>query len=681
MKLCYSLTWIQANSPGNDYRINSRIWLQDAGGTGAPLSRPELQSYAVYIQAEIRRVWSTANNPGLSSGQGATPLIYNASFDTITCDPPAVPTHVNDTGVVVGLWADRLLVNPNVNPVQNEILFNVGRLPVGGARSFMDMANQRGQLYYRNPQVVGPVVPLFVDTTDANTYSDLHHVASHEFGHALGLSDRYHYLGTGNYINEVADPSDPSSNLNFVGAHGELHVPMYLPCLFDPTIGDDNGTMPPPYNQEPHNQISANVPQPNYNSPGDSNSTGPYDLEYSTNFAWIHNLMSRPIAPNDPPPFSRGHRFDGSFPPLPADPLYMSRYNDDFTNPQEIIIITKVQLDVVLDRGPGVALPTTTGSEISMFFSRDEEEMAESLGFNAQILNQYLFILDGLKSNLGPDPLRPTGADDIFFDSPDGGTFIGVAYGDPAKGVIDIGANGDGGVIVSDLDFDNAEFANILGINDIMSYRMSQKNPTHKWTLITYALTRIRGCINPAIGAKGDPSSSSWEIAVTNRVLQLAGVPTIPNIDSQTILEYGGPRGPLFINAVNNMAIGNPINLSWRTSGLFGNAAGLRQYRQGGTLAVYFQMPGNPDDFHEVGIAIGDARRIWSGNTSKVQPGRLPQALSAVTTTVWTVANTKYTVVFTAAPANSGIPLNVPYTLINDFFPNRNIIITLVAPS
>lgn len=671
MKFCYTLTFLGFNpNGGRDFRINSQIWLQSDPGEGlAQLTAAELTSYALFVQTEIRRVWSTASNPGLSSGQAGTApavRVYNSSIDTITCTPPPIQVHARDTGVTVGLWANRLLTNPVPNPVLGEILITVNR--VANGRAFMSMSTQSGQLYfYLPPLPAGTPVPAYVDSMQ------VHNTAAHEFGHALGLNDRYHYVGNGRATNSNADPN---SNFNFVCA-SISDAPMYLPCLFDPLITYDSGSFvesPPDYFQEPYCILGGNTPQPNYDSP----STGPgiYDAEYSTQFGWLHNLYSAGFSPNHS--FGLSHQLRGT-----SDPpglLYQQLYSDDYTHPLEICVITKVQLDVVLNLVPDTILPLTVGQEC--FSNRDEDEMAESRGFNRRIFSQFLFIIDETgRSSCGVNELVPnataTTGGRFFFNSAGNyrGTFLGIAYED------DLDKDGNGGIVVSDIYFDKnqTELKNgsigKLGIQDIMSYRMSEfktssPNP-NSWGLkeVMNGTDNILGFINPFLSAQRSPTSLSIRQAIAESLNDNTYRSLVPNITTMAV--FGGPKVPYFLNAVNRISGGTAVNQAFSGNKFFRDYQSTSRGRVGD----------DEDLFSGVGIASPLARVIWNGRSTIYDMALAVTAVPGPGIVMgWTPESegsfVRLHAEFTSRPAGGGGILQ-NYYIIAPYYRNRRFIMIL----
>ena len=191
-KKCYSLTYLGPNANGgSDFRINSQIWLDPQSGSGDILNDAELEGFCNYLENELRRVWSTATNPGLRSGYG--PYTYNGTKDTFTCDPPiGSPTHDRDTGIVVLPFSGRTphVILPNIRKRQNEIIFDVYRDRPPSKKAFISPQKQEGELYYyqKSPEPLTPgdtaheVIAYDedgLDNAENPYYVDVHNTAAH----------------------------------------------------------------------------------------------------------------------------------------------------------------------------------------------------------------------------------------------------------------------------------------------------------------------------------------------------------------------------------------------------------------------------------------------------------------------------------------------------------------------
>jgi hypothetical protein len=638
MKLCYTLTFLQNNANGGrDFRINSTIWLRNNGLGMSALSEAELNTLAIYIQTEIRTVWSSINNPGLSSGLGQ--IIYNSSHDTITCDPPVGGGGPRDTGVVVGRFANRAILSSF--PIQGEILFDVSKLNSPRQRAFIDPRRQIGQLFY--PNITAASIP---------PNQAYHNTAAHEFGHALGLADRYHYLANARAISSNADDDD-----NFLCRSDGGFPPMYLPGLFMPNheydTSDFNESLPfylqPPYDRDPYNRLLAdgnphplfrgagNEPQPNYNGTVDGASPNVYDIEYNHGFTWIHNLMSskRPVNITTlPVPVRNKHPFTVQNDSTSL--LYQQMYSAEFANSLQVVPITKVQLDIVLDilNDPGVYI--TNRIYLSNRFECGLETgppgMAESRGFSRRIFDQFLFLFG--RANRGvcgffvsesedphflSRPFRTTNANQPFYLDADGksnGTFIGIAY----KQELD--KDGNGGHVVSDIDFEigqaelrDPDLIGYHGIHDLMSYRMSKFETAdiipNEWSLKVVkendSVEKIIGFINPHLSAATYPTSISINDSISATYNTFFGLPDstiVTPLLAETVLTYGGPFALFYINQMISLEI---------NGGAFLNTALASDLLKDLRTNHSMEYLDTQDLYKNVGIADYNGRQIWNG--------------------------------------------------------------------
>ena len=573
-KKCYSLTYLGPNANGgSDFRINSQIWLNALSGLGEALSSEELLGFCEYLQYELRRVWSTASNPGLSSGSGS--YTYNGTKDTFTCDPPiGSPTHDRDTGIVVLPFSGRTphVILPNIRKRQNEIIFDVYRDRPPSKKAFISPQKQEGELYYyqKSPEPLTPgdtaheVIAYDedgLDNAENPYYVDVHNTAAHEFGHALGLLDRYHYLAFGYESSRYANSNSKS---NWIVRHAGGDAPMYLPGYYDPKIKNGNSFQykAPPYNQKPYetgsptpNNDGGNTPQPNFdlNYANHKPHKSAYDIDYTSRFGWMHNIMSRKLGINDPKRLSTNNRFSGEYASVEdeinADPLYLSIYGAEIGDGlPEVVLITETQTRVITDTGGSTTNLSAVGKEIKS--KRFEDERAADEGFPKGMFDQYVFIIgtgramSTNKSSLTHtrpfigkqsrdasergiptrvlegilDPKVISNVEDFnraFYNTNSGGSFVGLLYSSEPN------RNGEGADIVCDWEFDQDQNEGIKGINDSMDYRISKMEPPnsstdpYKWTPKFWNIgsgldaDSFYGFINPGIAAKRSPKSKS----------------------------------------------------------------------------------------------------------------------------------------------------------------------------
>lgn len=225
---------------------------------GAHLSPDEFKNYFKYFRDNIRQIWTsydsqnlkTLANKAIASQNSPNQLIRQLKKVTTNENAPQVGAYVN-------ISAYPVLTSPN-NYLSKGVEFNLGlsqhfekvkdtevivyvskgngRAFTSGSRRLMSMlyevhANQQSTYY----------IPRKFDNTPA-----------HEFGHVLGLADRYTYIG-------LVDIPAGSNNLpqkaiadNFgINPFYSRNIPLYLP--------DD------------------------------------YDFDYTTKYRWAHNLMATQV--------------------------------------------------------------------------------------------------------------------------------------------------------------------------------------------------------------------------------------------------------------------------------------------------------------------------------------------------------------------------------------------------
>jgi hypothetical protein len=494
------------------------------------------------------------------------------------------------------------------------------------------------------------------------------------------------------------------SDSNFICEDGGGDAPMYLPGLYDPTISYDPGSfveMEPDYNQMPHNIVTGNTPQPNYDSPSDAGSSGVYDIEYNSNFMWLHNLYSRSSAPNNP--FGTGHALGTSTDTDPTSLLYRQIFSDDFTDPQEMVGITRVQLDVVLSLSED---PDSLVIGQVYESNKTETEMAVDRGFSARIFDQYIFIMYASQRGSGcspklpltilpPDgvdrgrPIRPINSPNLFFtkpipiDAPPGyrpsanATFVGLSYFED-----ELDRNGEGAYVVSDLKFAtndiNLKIGNIgrLGIHDIMSYRMSKFNDANnEWSLQTVRqddnVGYLVGFFNPHLAANRAPTSVSITSAINTSLIK----PPYFGVGFTTqdsIASYGNPLGPYFIRAVNRISGGaNSITA-------FG--PNLQKYV---SKEYQFELTAYNDLFEHVGIGNFKGRHIWNGWSWQAPGIVAPSILAPGFTLNWTVSNSSGRA---QVQANLTFPdtatgVQNTYILFAPYYANRRVMMILGQPT
>lgn len=723
MKPCYTLTFLRINANGGrDFRINSTIWLQNNGTRASALSAAELDVLATYIQNEICTVWDSFINPGLSSGLGQ--VIYNSSYDTITCQPPDGGGAPGDTGVVVKRFSQRAIAAPF--PIQGEILFQVNKGNDPKTRAFIDARAQIGQLFYPGISVAG--VP---------PNQSYHNTAAHEFGHALGLADRYHYIANGRATNNNA-----STDNNFLCRSDGGFPPMYLPGLFIATNEYDTDEftesepfyLQPPYDRDPYTRLlfdgtqhpllrlTGSLPQPNYNGSTNIEVPDVYDIEYNHGFTWLHNLMSsrRPVNTITlPVPIRNQHPFTDVRQNDATGALYRQMYQNEFGNPLQVVPITKVQLDIVLDIVDEPEVYITNKIYRSWRFevgTESEPGMTEARGFSRRIFDQFLFIFSAenrevcgfAQSRADSDltrPYRPDNAAQPFFLDGEfdnfrkvNGTFIGIAYEE------ELDKDGNGGHVVSDIDFAVGQphlrdggLVGYHGIHDIMSYRMSIFEPTglaaNVWSLknVKHADSsdKIIGFINPHLSAERSPKSVSINDLLSSTYSDFYNSPPGADINptvADFVLNYGGPLVMFYIARMIDLDINGGVFLE--------NALRDPKVRQLLTKQS-MQYTIDEDLYKDVGIADENGRQIWNGISSYGLPARFAARVRGAAGvnlvwdpnpgggSGWAVLRANFTFAMNPdglSDSNARGNMEDYYQLVLPSYINRRVIVNLVMP-
>lgn len=268
------------------YTISSTIYLVDTSGV---MTIAQRAAYGNYIKNNIEQIWSSSTNDGLN-----LTAPFTSKGKTISTQINIVwlggPVSLNDGEICISVFqgAGRSYISTSGDVTGNVINSN-------------SLSHRTGAFFYQNA------------STNPNEYiptaaSGGANVFAHEFGHVLGLADRYIGLVI------IRDNSgNPPYSTNGTGSinnyqiiyHGEdagnATFPMYLKGRYNPVSGL--------YTDEP------------------------YDIDYSEGYGWLNNLMSNPS----------GVVSTGSV----SVSLFNMIYGE-YTN--LIAAITKKQLDIVLDK-------------------------------------------------------------------------------------------------------------------------------------------------------------------------------------------------------------------------------------------------------------------------------------------------------------------------------------------
>ena len=182
------------------------------------ISYTEFLNYQEYFINNIRHVWNTAKNPGLVRQKRPDP-VNSPSILGGQKDINDNPLNINSNKVIIREWSpDKLHLLEN-----NEIIILIdkddGRSAILSTQYFIkDKKIERANKFRQGKLLFSSSKPI---TNQGNT-------AAHEFGHVLGLTDRYTYVAEVDN-NNVIDKS-PSSGKNVI---------LYYPSNYDSDYGED----------------------------------------------------------------------------------------------------------------------------------------------------------------------------------------------------------------------------------------------------------------------------------------------------------------------------------------------------------------------------------------------------------------------------------------------------------
>jgi hypothetical protein len=233
--------------------INCKIYLHH-GGT---LSSAQFCEFKHYVLNNIKQVWDSNSNWGLLS-------TYDPDINPYDPLVPASPGIFTRNKIISseGITIHEAKAKQFEALEDGEILLMTSRNP---GRSNIQGNKRLGFLFYNRLPVA---IARYIDANSQNT-------PAHEFGHALGLGDRYCYYGD---VRE-GRPSDGYTHFTN-GIGNSSSVPSFVAKRSTPTVLP---TTPP---TPPRNVV---IPP--------SGSTAVFiseneDSEYSQRYQWVHNLMS-----------------------------------------------------------------------------------------------------------------------------------------------------------------------------------------------------------------------------------------------------------------------------------------------------------------------------------------------------------------------------------------------------
>lgn len=351
-----------------------------------------LDQFSRFVHWNIDSIWTTSTNLGLqppfsnsnySLKTTTNVVVVNFCDDTLTnriasilgSDTP-LPTNLQEIGdlYVKALENGEVLI---------EVLPGSGRSFIGAIKScgIWAGANRNlgtfmvGMRSMDPPDNINedPSLNLYIPPQQPN-------MPAHEFGHILGLADRYTSIY--NHIRQE------NKNVHKGGGVARLgFVPIYLPGLYDPDLiineNDEfkisNTSYVPyqyntskfPFGMTYRNNISGlnsypngdvgKTPQTNFNGNAFCGG-GFYDYEYSTLFGWIHNIMSRPYSVNDS---------NNSSELRDKCHTYNKIYGAYFLNFHPTIIITTTQINILRNQSSYEDLKFIKGMQLFKSIHRD----------------------------------------------------------------------------------------------------------------------------------------------------------------------------------------------------------------------------------------------------------------------------------------------------------------------
>ena len=285
-----------------------------AGAPPYTLGQLRMNSFMHYVQREIQEVWNSELNRGLQSNFNGSPFRVRTTISVQLANN--APRTLRNGEVMINVWPGpgRSFIDGNSNYrvgsfYYDDMMNNRINLTPGNIRFVAVPAGGGG-----NPPPAGTAANTVIG--DYFTGGFPQYDFAHEFGHVLGLADRYHTLVNMDYINTTA-LSD-----YLISPHlAPFNRPMFLPGYYDPEVPEPTSNLDlylnpelPHYNQGPYplNKRGQAQPQSNY-------SKMPYDVDYSVRFGWMHNLMSTKLSPHIP----------GFNPFAMVNPTYEYVYNND----------------------------------------------------------------------------------------------------------------------------------------------------------------------------------------------------------------------------------------------------------------------------------------------------------------------------------------------------------------
>ncbi|MEO5644736.1 MAG: hypothetical protein ABIQ40_04130 [Bacteroidia bacterium] len=198
--------FIDETVANSEYRMRSTVFLLP----DANIRPDELYEFQQHVLCSIRQIWTNRNDLNSETGNAYNCGKYNSGlhYSPAIGNPPAILIDAEQVNVVIGTGRNAGALAPGA------VAFRVAKPGVAQQlkRAFIAFPAQTGTLFYN------PVSPL--GSANRNRYVDndpaQDNTAAHEFGHHMGLADRYTSSG-------VVNRSDYST----IGIY-EGNKPMYM---------------------------------------------------------------------------------------------------------------------------------------------------------------------------------------------------------------------------------------------------------------------------------------------------------------------------------------------------------------------------------------------------------------------------------------------------------------------
>jgi hypothetical protein len=321
------------------------------------------QAFMNFVIRDIQGVWNSEYNRGLQPPFSSTQ--YSIRTNIAARIVSQRPRRLTEGEIYIQVFAGDGTSYIGANP---------GFLGVRATRLYPDTDFLRCGRFYTGSFTGPNPVSFGLDIGGATIFiapQDTDYTFAHEFGHVLGLADRYTSICN-------IDADDPHHMEFRVSNHSPTQYPIYLPGFYKKDQ-DHPGQHPerndiladlPSYDQAPFNDVPGHpgiaAPQEDYNK-------NPYDVDYSVRFGWMHNIMSTKKSPHNffnqfmgnNATYEFLYKYDSALTPatlkIPTSPIPDLMPNPPLNNPnlkgsaciltsEKTIIITKKQIEIILNK-------------------------------------------------------------------------------------------------------------------------------------------------------------------------------------------------------------------------------------------------------------------------------------------------------------------------------------------